>query len=85
MAGHRPAPDLLTGAVFTEAQHRAKQPAGRAFLLAAEYQLSPEVPSDEYPLLLTAGRTIRTPPRRRGCTVPAVPASGCCATCTTST
>jgi anaerobic selenocysteine-containing dehydrogenase len=50
--------DLKTGATFTEEQHRAKQPAGRAFLKPADYHPSPEVPSDEYPLLLTTGRTI---------------------------
>ncbi|GIF09277.1 molybdopterin oxidoreductase family protein [Actinoplanes siamensis] len=45
-------------AEFTAEQYRAKQPGGRAFLHAAEYQPSPEVPSDEYPLMLTTGRTV---------------------------
>jgi anaerobic selenocysteine-containing dehydrogenase len=50
--------DLKTGATFTKEQHSAKQPAGRAFLKPAHYHPSPEMPSDEYPLLLTTGRTI---------------------------
>jgi anaerobic selenocysteine-containing dehydrogenase len=50
--------DLRTGAVFTEDEYRAMQPAGRAFLHAADYEPSPEVTSAEYPLLLTTGRTV---------------------------
>jgi anaerobic selenocysteine-containing dehydrogenase len=50
--------DLVTGASFTEQEYRAKQPQGRAFLHAAEYEPSPETPSDERPLLLTTGRTV---------------------------
>ncbi|AGZ45071.1 molybdopterin oxidoreductase family protein [Actinoplanes friuliensis] len=50
--------DLSTGAEFTAEQYRAKEPAGRAFLHAADYQPSPEVPSGDFPLLLTTGRTI---------------------------
>ena len=50
--------DLTTGASFTEEEYRAKEPGGRAFLHAASYQPSPEVPSEEHPLLLTTGRTI---------------------------
>ena len=50
--------DLSTGAEFTAEQYRAKEPGGRAFLHAAEYQPSPEVTSDRYPLLLTTGRTV---------------------------
>jgi anaerobic selenocysteine-containing dehydrogenase len=50
--------DLVTGAPFTEEEHRAKQPRGRAFLHAVEYAPSPEVPDEEHPLLLTTGRTI---------------------------
>jgi anaerobic selenocysteine-containing dehydrogenase len=50
--------DLSTGAEFTAEQYRAKQPGGRAFLHAADYRPSPEVPSDEFPLLLTTGRTV---------------------------
>jgi anaerobic selenocysteine-containing dehydrogenase len=50
--------DIVTGAPATEDEYRAKQPRGRAFLHAADYLPSPEVPSDEYPLLLTTGRTL---------------------------
>ncbi|HWT21958.1 MAG TPA: molybdopterin-dependent oxidoreductase [Solirubrobacteraceae bacterium] len=50
--------DLKTGAAFTAEEHAAKHPDGRAFLLAVDYRPSPEVPSDEFPLLLTTGRTV---------------------------
>src|SRR5215218_9055167 len=50
--------DLLTGAESTEMEHRAQAPAGRAFLLAAEYQPPHEEPRDEYPFSYTTGRTI---------------------------
>jgi anaerobic selenocysteine-containing dehydrogenase len=50
--------DLKTGAAETEADARAKEPGGRAYLHAVEYAPSPEVPGDEYPLLLTTGRTV---------------------------
>jgi len=50
--------ELKTGATFTAEQHSAKQPAARAFLKPADYHPSPEVASDECPLLLTTGRTI---------------------------
>ncbi|MEH0970730.1 molybdopterin oxidoreductase family protein [Micromonospora sp. CPCC 205546] len=50
--------DLATGAEFTESEYRAKEPNGRAFLHAVDYQPSPEVPDDEYPMLLTTGRTV---------------------------
>ena len=50
--------DLVTGAPANEAEYRAKQPRGRAFLHAADYHPSPEVPSDEFPLRLTTGRTL---------------------------
>jgi ferredoxin-nitrate reductase len=50
--------DLTTGAEFTEQEYRAKQPGERAFLHAADYQPSPEVTSDDYPMLLTTGRTV---------------------------
>jgi len=50
--------DLATGAVQSEEEYRAKEPAGRAFLHAADYEPSPEVTSEEYPLLLTTGRTV---------------------------
>ncbi len=50
--------DLATGAEHTAEQYRAKQPDGRAFLHALDYQPSPEVPGAEYPLLLTTGRNL---------------------------
>jgi ferredoxin-nitrate reductase len=50
--------DLTTGASFSEDEHRAKAPNGRAFLRSAPYAPSPETPSDEWPLLLTTGRTL---------------------------
>jgi ferredoxin-nitrate reductase len=50
--------DLLTGAESTEIEHRALAPAGRAFLLIAEYQPPHEQPDEEYPLSYTTGRTI---------------------------
>ncbi|GIE92268.1 molybdopterin oxidoreductase family protein [Actinoplanes regularis] len=50
--------DLSTGAEFTADEYRAREPAGRAFLHAAGYQPSPEVPGEEYPMLLTTGRSV---------------------------
>src|SRR5215203_1211616 len=50
--------DLLTGAESTEMEHKALAPAGRAFLLAAEYQPPHEEPDEEYPFSYTTGRTI---------------------------
>ena len=50
--------DLLTGAESTEMEHRAMSPAGRAILLAAEYQPPHEEPGEEYPFSYTTGRTI---------------------------
>jgi anaerobic selenocysteine-containing dehydrogenase len=50
--------DMATGAAQTEEQYRAKEPNGRAFLHAIPYESSPEVATDEHPLLLTTGRTV---------------------------
>ncbi|MEV8378787.1 molybdopterin oxidoreductase family protein [Kribbella sp. NPDC056861] len=50
--------DLLTGAAVTEQEHRALRPDGRAFLKGAAYTPAHEVPSDDYPLLFTTGRTV---------------------------
>jgi ferredoxin-nitrate reductase len=50
--------DLRTGAESSEQEHRAKAPEGRAFLQAAAYEPPPETPDDEFPLLLTTGRTV---------------------------
>ena len=50
--------DLLTGAVTTQIEYRAANPAGRAILKAADYQSPHELASDEYPLLFTTGRSL---------------------------
>src|SRR4051812_15601153 len=50
--------DLKTGATNSEDDFRAMEPGGRALLKSAEYEPSPEVPGNEYPLLFTTGRTI---------------------------
>ena len=50
--------DLLTGAAVTEEEHRALDPAGRAFLKGAPYTPAHEEPSEDYPLLFTTGRTV---------------------------
>jgi predicted molibdopterin-dependent oxidoreductase YjgC len=50
--------DLATGAELGEQAYRAKDPDGRAFLQSAEYESAPEMPDDDYPLLLTTGRVI---------------------------
>jgi anaerobic selenocysteine-containing dehydrogenase len=50
--------DLGTGAADSEQEHRAKAPEGRAYLQAAPYEPAPEEPDDDFPLLLTTGRTI---------------------------
>src|SRR4029450_9695768 len=50
--------DFVTGAEHDEQQHRAANPAGRAFLHATDYHPSPEVPDEEHPLLLTTGRPL---------------------------
>jgi anaerobic selenocysteine-containing dehydrogenase len=50
--------DLLTGAVTTETEYRASNPAGRAILKAADYQPPHEEPNDAYPLRYSTGRTL---------------------------
>lgn len=50
--------DLRTGAPFTEADARAKEPHGRAYLLAVDHVDAPETPDAAHPLLLTTGRTV---------------------------
>ncbi|HEY8525276.1 MAG TPA: molybdopterin-dependent oxidoreductase [Acidimicrobiales bacterium] len=50
--------DLASGAAFSADEYRAKEPGGRAFLHAVEYEASPEVPTDDRPLVLTTGRTV---------------------------
>jgi anaerobic selenocysteine-containing dehydrogenase len=50
--------DLATGAAYSQDEHKAKRPDGRAFFKPAAYEPAPETPSDEFPLLLTTGRTV---------------------------
>jgi anaerobic selenocysteine-containing dehydrogenase len=50
--------DLTTGAGNEEKDYRALNPAGRAILKAADYSPPHELPTEDYPLLLTTGRTV---------------------------
>jgi ferredoxin-nitrate reductase len=50
--------DLTTGAGNEEKDYRALNPAGRAILKAAHYSPPHELPSEDYPLLLTTGRSL---------------------------
>jgi anaerobic selenocysteine-containing dehydrogenase len=50
--------DIKTGAPHSEAEYRAKEAHGRAFLHSAAYSDSVEQPTAEYPLLLTTGRNV---------------------------
>ena len=50
--------DLATGAEQTPEQYKARRPGGRAFLRAADYQPGPEEPDEQFPLLLTTGRSV---------------------------
>jgi len=50
--------DLATGAAVDATTYRAKEPHGRAFLHADGYRPGPEQPGDDYPLLLTTGRSV---------------------------
>jgi ferredoxin-nitrate reductase len=50
--------DLKTGAPHTEAEYRAKEAHGRAFLHSAPYSDPVEQASAEFPLLLTTGRSV---------------------------
>jgi anaerobic selenocysteine-containing dehydrogenase len=50
--------DLVTGASHTSETYRAMEPKGRAFLLAADYAPPAEEPNEDFPLLLTTGRTV---------------------------
>jgi ferredoxin-nitrate reductase len=50
--------DLTSGAENEPDEYRAHDPRGRAFLKAADYVPSPELPSDEYPFVLNTGRTV---------------------------
>jgi anaerobic selenocysteine-containing dehydrogenase len=50
--------DLLTGASWEETEYRAFNPDGKAALRATDWMPPHELPSDDYPLQLTTGRTI---------------------------
>ncbi|MCW2776624.1 MAG: fdhF, partial [Frankiales bacterium] len=50
--------DLLTGGAVTEQEHRALRPDGRALLKGCAFTQPHEVPSEDYPLLFTTGRTV---------------------------
>ena len=50
--------DLATGGAVTETEHRALAANGRAFLKAAPYVPAHELPSPEFPLLYSTGRTV---------------------------
>lgn len=50
--------DLFTGATNEPDEYRAHDPAGRAFLKGARYVPPNEPVDDEYPLILTTGRTV---------------------------
>jgi ferredoxin-nitrate reductase len=50
--------DLISGAENEQDEYRAHDPRGRAVLKAAAYLPADESPNDDYPLLLTTGRTV---------------------------
>lgn len=50
--------DLITGAVVTPEEYRARNPGGRAILKPAEYQPPHEEPDEAYPFWLTTGRLV---------------------------
>jgi anaerobic selenocysteine-containing dehydrogenase len=50
--------DLNTGATFEKKDHAELNPGGRAIFKYAHYVRAPEDPDEEYPLLLTTGRTV---------------------------
>ncbi len=50
--------DAVTGAARTPQAHRALRPDGRAFLIAAPYVPQHEPPDEEFPLLVSTGRTV---------------------------
>jgi anaerobic selenocysteine-containing dehydrogenase len=50
--------DLVTGGTVTTEKHKAMRPAGRAFLKGAPYLPPHEQPDDDFPFLLTTGRTV---------------------------
>jgi ferredoxin-nitrate reductase len=50
--------DLLTGASKTDVEYKALNPAGRAYLKAAEFVPPREMPSDRRPFTYTTGRNV---------------------------
>lgn len=50
--------DLVTGAPLEETEYRALNPDAKAILKAAEYLSPHERPGEEFPMVLTTGRTI---------------------------
>lgn len=50
--------DIATGAPRTPTEYRALDPFHRAFLYGIEYEPGPETTDDDYPMLLTTGRTV---------------------------
>jgi ferredoxin-nitrate reductase len=50
--------DLNTGATFEKKDHAQLSPDGRAIFKYAHHVPAPEEPDDDYPLLLTTGRTV---------------------------
>jgi anaerobic selenocysteine-containing dehydrogenase len=50
--------DLVTGAPVEPVEYKAMNPDGKAVIKAAEYLPPHEPPSDEYPYVLTTGRTL---------------------------
>jgi ferredoxin-nitrate reductase len=50
--------DLETGAELEAVEYRSLNPDGKAVLKAARYSEAPETPDDDYPLVLTTGRTL---------------------------
>jgi anaerobic selenocysteine-containing dehydrogenase len=50
--------DLVTGAAFDRRDHAELDPGGRAILKACHYLPPHEPPSEDYPFLLTTGRTV---------------------------
>ena len=50
--------DTITGAPAEPAEYKAKNPAGKGIIKAAEFVPPHEVPSDDFPYQLTTGRTL---------------------------
>ncbi|MGV3502395.1 MAG: molybdopterin oxidoreductase family protein [Adhaeribacter sp.] len=50
--------DLSTGGTFSQEEYKAKDPKGKAFICAADYEPPHEQPDAEFPLWLTTGRLV---------------------------